>query len=218
MRYANNNKGIALITALMFTVISLLIIIVIIYIVTQGVVISGFQKRYETALDASHGGLEIVTKEFIPQIIRDASDPNGAVSSIALSNYVTNQLSGYTYYQAMITRQATDACFTDKLTKLTNNWNGACDKQVDNLRTAFDVSFRLNGMAGRPNFVVYTKIVDTVPGNTSTSGIELEGDAVVGTSAVLSPPHKPYQYRIEVRAEREANPDENSNLSALYLF
>src|SRR5208337_63191 len=78
MSYIKNQKGVALITSLLLTLIILGIIMLAIYFVTRGTVLSGFEKRYATTRDASEGGIEIITKDIIPQTI------NGTLSLSSL--------------------------------------------------------------------------------------------------------------------------------------
>lgn len=204
MKRIKNEKGIALVTALLLTLIGLAIILAAIYMVTRGITISGLEKRYQTALEASHGGAEIIAKEFIPNVM--GSSLSGFVNSLTAS------------YRDKINVLPSDACFSNKLRLVPTSW-GCSDTSVTNLNTAYDIRFTFSGVAPQPNFYVYTKIVDTVPGNTSTSGIDLEGLGVVEAgSGIITPQHFPYMYRIEVQGERQTNPDERANLSVLYAY
>ena len=206
MEYFKNQKGIALVTALLITLISLAIIMAVIYFVTQGTKISSLEKRYQTALDASYGGVEIITKDIIPQTIGGT-----ALSSLVSSFPAT--------YQGMISRQVTDACFTDKMTKSTSNWATGCSTTITDVKATYDFKVTLSGIAPQPNFTVYAKVVDTVKGNTDTSGLVLEGTGVAESgSGIVTPQHFPYTYRVEIQGERQTNPDERANLSALYAY
>lgn len=197
--YCDNEKGIALVTALLLTLIGLAIILAAVYFVMQGTKASGFQKRYATAFEASNGGVEIMTKEIITKTI------GGTV------------LSSLGTYGGVLAANVTDACFTTKMTTATNSW-GACNSSLDPTASP-DITLTLNGTGGSANFVVYTKVVDTVVGNTDTSGISLQGAGVVQSSAgIITPQHFPYIYRVEVQAQRQTNPDEKSDLSALYAY
>lgn len=206
-KYYNNEKGIALVTALLLTLIGLAIILAAVYFVTQGTKGSGFQKRYATALEASNGGVEIITKEIIPKTI-------GGTPLSALGNY-NNMLS------ENAPTAAEDSCFTVKLTTATSSWSTACNVNNSSLDPTVspDMTLTLNGVAPQPNYVVFTKIVDTIPGNTDTSGISLQGSGVVqGSAGIITPQHFPYIYRIEVQGQRQTNPDEKANLSAVYAY
>ena len=56
MKPITNEKGAALITALMLTMISLAIVMLLLYYVTTGIQMSASQKRYKTVLEAAYGG------------------------------------------------------------------------------------------------------------------------------------------------------------------
>ncbi len=221
MKKFKNEKGIALVTALLLTLIGLAIIMAALYFVTRGTTLSGFQKRYQTSLEASHGGVDIVTKEFIPKAIGGTllttfGDYGGFVSYPVSSTInticPTCPATNYTSLNDLNT------CFTDKLTKATSDWGATCSTTFDP-KSSPDVVLTLSGAASQPDFNVYAKIVDTVPGNSSTSGIELDGAGVVDSnSGIITPQHFPYIYRLEVQGERKNNPDERANLSAVYAY
>jgi len=196
MKY--NERGVALVTVLLLALIGLGITLAALYMVGRGIQISGLFKRYETALEASHGAADFVVKEFIPNKI-------GEVPLATLGNY-----------GGIVAYNIDDACFTNKLTLPTASW-GCSDTSLDPTNSP-DMTLTLAATGGTP-FRVFTKIVDTVPGNTSTSGIMLEGMGVVESgSGIITPQHFPYMYRIEVRGERQTNPDERANLSVLYAY
>jgi hypothetical protein len=208
MRYCKNEKGIALVTALMLTLIGLAMVLVVVYFVTQGTKISGIQKRYQTSLAASHGGTELLSRDIIPKTL----------SGTNLSTLIYLGFGG----QNLITDRVLDACFNAKLTMANSgtNWTGA-NCIVTNLleaKTNYDVKLTLPGTPPQADFDVYTKIVDTNPGNSNTSDPILEGTGVVESgSGVITPQHFPYMYRIEVQGERQNSP-ERSNLSVLYAY
>ena len=204
-RYYGGEKGIALVTALLLTLIGLAIILAAIYFVMQGTKVSGFQKRYATALEASNGGVEIMTKEIIGKTIGGAG------------------LSTLGTYGGMLLASVNDTCFTAKMTTATNSWSASA--ACNNVSLSFDptvspdITLTLNGAGGSANFSVYTKVVDTVIGNSETSGIALQGAGVVqSSSGIITPQHFPYIYRVEVQGQRQTNPDEKANLSAVYAY
>ena len=217
MKYLRNEKGIALITALLITLILLAIVLTVIYLITQGTVLSGFQKRYQTVHDAAYGGIDITAKDLIPKII------TGSASL------------GTMTYGGRLAATASDACFTSKLTIPTTYWSG-CTATAGNpdIKTYPDMTFTLTGLAPQPNFVVYAKIVETLPnlplsfcgsastcpaGNSSRSPVILEGEGVASNnSGMNTPQHFPYLYRIDIQAERQTNPDERANITSVYAY
>jgi hypothetical protein len=207
MRILKNEKGVALITALLLAVIGLLMIGGLFVMLKGGIWSSGSQKRYQTALEASYGVLDIMTKDVIPR---------------AISNTAGTSLSTLGNYSGLLNAQTTDACFTDKLTKLNagTNWSADCSLNSLLIPTAnADLVFNFQFPAPQPAIDVFAKIVDTVPGNSSQSGVQLEGEGVVSSgSGIVTPQHLPYMYRIEIQGQNAANPRENAQLSVLYAY
>jgi len=208
MRYLKNKDGVALMMALILSVIALAIVSALLYFVVQSTEISGFQKRYRTAHEAAKGSIELITKEIISGTI--GGDPLSSLGS---------------YGGLVKIDPGRDNCFRSKLTTPVQNWDCKCKDceqslDPDDLRKVPDVTFSLPAVPPQPNFAVYGKIVDTVPGNTDTSGLELDADiSVVGSgSGLITPMHYPYMYRIEVLSERETNPDERAQFSVLYAY
>ncbi|MCE1226012.1 MAG: hypothetical protein LWW87_05915 [Geobacteraceae bacterium] len=208
MKFIRNEKGIALVTALMLTMITLVISMLMLYMITQNISSSGAHKRYKNSLDAAVGGVDIVTMDALPYLISFAVDPN-ATSLIDRLNASMNLVA---------TTGVTDACLQAKLTSKT--WGAACGAASSNLnpKDTPDVSFTLQSQlsAAAVGFRVYTKIVSTTPGSTDMSGRNLETSSTTG-----APPGDvgaPYLYRIEVLGEKTTNPLEKANLSVLYAY
>ena len=208
MNRLKDEKGIALVTALMLTLITLGIIMALMYYVTQALQVSAAHKTYRTALDASHGGTEFFTKELITDILsnkKTMTELEAAFSDVQLAF-------------------PDEACFREKLTKSTANWNPAvCGPAATTLdpKASPDSTFILKGVeAAKPGFKVYTKIVDTTEGNSDSTSIDYldGGNPVAGNNPGVSPKHIPSVFRIEVQGERETNPEEKANLSVFYAF
>ena len=204
MKLLRNNEGIALVTALMLTLISLTIVMAVLYVVTQSITQSAQLKKYRTALDASYGGSEIVVKDIFPMIMQNYSSPS-LVADVQ-SSFGTVNLQ-------VLTSQD---CLQSKLTKITSGWPANCDAST-NPRKVPDISFTLPSASGNP-FIVYSKIVSTVVGNSDTSGLQLEGSGVAESSSLLTPQHFPYIYRMEVQGERENNATAKANIEVLYAY
>lgn len=199
-----NEKGIALITSLLLTLISLAMILVALYMVTQGTRVSGLFKSYKTGLEASYGAADFITKEFIPQKI------TGTLLT-TLGNY-----GGTVAYGGI-----TDACFTTKLTVSPATSWGCGSFSLDPTQTP-DITLTLAAAGGTP-YTVNAKIVDTTAGNTDTSGLNLIGFGVVeggGGSSIITPQQRPYMYRIEIQGQRQGGTTttERANLSLLYAY
>jgi hypothetical protein len=216
-----NEKGIALVMVLILAMISLAIVSAMLFMATQGTVISGAQKFYGTAEEASTGAAELSTLYL---------STKGTFNLLSVG--IT---SGCNCGDPMNAGDNTDlsaggdrTCRCDKLCNSKDDWvasadDWSCDEntsvaglQVDlNPAANPDFTFALG------NYTVFTKVVDTVRGNTDLGSIvtsgELGGSAVSsGAGGIITPPHSPYLYRMEVQAQATANPRELSRISVLY--
>ncbi|MBT0665630.1 hypothetical protein KI809_15075 [Geobacter pelophilus] len=204
MKLLKNEQGVALVTALMLTLISLGIIMALLTMITSGAKLSGAQKRYRTAMEAAHGGTEVAMKDILPMILRNYSETN-------LVSQVESGFSGIGLQVA-----TTKTCLQAKLTTPIAQWPSDCSSAMSP-RQSPDMSFTLQATAGDP-YKVYAKIIDTVSGNSDLSGLQLEGSGVAESSPILTPQHFPYLYRVEVQGERSSNAREQANISALYAY
>lgn len=185
-----NESGIALMLVLVLSAISLAIMAGMIYMITQGTIVSGIEKRYKTALEASKGGTEVVF-----QFIGDRGTSNLPVNLI---------------------KTPTDPCLTDKLTKATANWNPSCDSSITiNTATGNESTYDMSFAFGSYN--VYSKIVDTVEGNSSPAE-SLEVKQVESAGSLIKAQSVPYLYTIEVHTENPTNIAERAKLSILYQY
>lgn len=204
MKLLKNNEGIALVTALMLTMISLTIVMAVMYMVTQSIHQSGQLRKYRTALDASYGGSEIVVKDILPVVLQNYSSTTfavtvqGAFSDVGLQVFNQN-------------------CMQNKLTKNTSLWPASCGDISSEPKKSPDMSFTLQAASGNP-FIVYSKIVSTVVGNSDTGGLQLEGSGVAESSSLLTPQHFPYIYTMDVQGERQNNPTTKANIEILYAY
>lgn len=212
MKYLRNEDGIALITALMFTMLCLGMIMALLYYVIAGTRMSAGQKRYRSALEASYGGTEFVTKTIIPRLFPFTSYSSGKVSLLADFGPSTDiGLGGLTIGSGGL---------ATKLSTSTSGW-GSLNKTVDP-KDAPDVTFTLLGQGANSKYKVYTKIVDTVAGVglLDASGIDyLDGGiGVAGTSTSTATPRTPNIYSIEVQGEAAVNPVEKAGVTVLYAY
>lgn len=211
---AHNEDGIALVTSLMLTLITLAIIVSLLYMVTSGIQRSGANKRYKSALEASYGGANIVMKDLIPLIFQNYSAPSTTFTNAIEGAYNTGTPTTMVWPSPSSMPQW-QKCLQTKLTQPTSNW-GTCSYTL-NPASSPDFQLTLPGTSGT-TFNVFSKIVDTVPGNTDTSGLQLIGSGVTEAQSVINPQHIPYVYRIETVAVRNTNAAEKSNLSVLYAY
>ncbi|MEI7817420.1 MAG: hypothetical protein WCI45_09545, partial [Desulfuromonadales bacterium] len=150
MNMLANKKGIALITALMLTLISLTIVMYLMYMITAGVKMSGANKRYKTALEASYGSTDIVLKDVIPILFKNMTSegwsPKSNLGSSGFASFLNIESSS-------------DGCLKEKLTRPASKWSSVCGRSPV-AKTDFDIKLNLNSTSDP--FTVYTKIVDTM--------------------------------------------------------
>jgi len=228
MRILNNDKGIALVTSLMFTMISLVICMALLHMVISGARTSGAYKRYKTSLDASYGGTEIVTKDLIGKALK-------ILPSATADEFSTSFLSA----MGGLSTPSFSACLQMRTNISSKEWTGACANPTSNPKSAPDITFNLNAETGS-QYKIYTKIVDTrewrftsisttsagvpvlinnkIAGNTDRSSTEALVKGATAGSNNVKVPHYPYVYKIEIQGEGTANPAEKANISAVYAY
>ena len=218
----HNNKGIALVTSLLFTLISLGIIMALLTIVIQGTKVSAANKSYKTAIQAGYGAVEVVTRDILPTaftgIPLDAAYKLNLATAISLAFPIED-------------------CFNQKVQYSTlkpdgtTNWL-ACtgSPTTSNPTQSSDMEFNLRATNDSAGFRVYSKITDSRCGgdtslgqpcsNSDTSGVDYldAGSGVASSSGSVTPQHRPAYFRIEVQSERALNPKEKAQLSVLYGF
>lgn len=227
MKLLKNEKGIALVLVLVLSLVSLAMVATLIYIVTQGTRASGAFKRYDSAREAGHGGAEI-SEAYIANmgtlaITSIIGFPNGCncADPLVFTDNIDLNLA-----------PAAESCRCNKLCNPTSDWGSLCDE--DTLTAGVQVSLdpndplvradssdaaelRFNLAGVGTTYQVSGKIVDTVMGNTDTSGTRLGGEGVVtSTGGRIPAPLSPYLYRIEITSENQDNT--RSKLSVLYAF
>ena len=210
-----NNKGIALVTSLMFTLISLGIVMALLTIVSQGIRVSGANKAYKTATEAGYGAVDVITRDIFPAAMRGAFD---SAYQIGLVDKINMLL------------PSSETCINDKLSLSTSLWTnciGTPTTPVPNQSP--DFTFNLKATNDPAGFNVYAKITDTRCGGTSvgqpcsnsdSSGIDYldAGGGVSSSVGTVTPQHRPAYYRLEVQSERAVNPKEKAELSVLYAY
>ncbi len=215
MNRIKNEKGIALITALMMSLITLTIIMYLMYMITGSVTESGVNKRYKTVLEASYGSSELIIKEIFPLLLSDVSKSATNLSSSTLAS-------------ALEITSTTDSCFQQKLTRPSSKWSADCSRSPD-APTNPDVTIKLKSTS-LDKITVYTKIIETIcsdprpyPDGKCTgsdlSGVGLDAGSGVsyGTSGVTVQ-QLPATYRVEIEGQRSSNPLEKTKLSVLYSY
>jgi len=219
MKILRNERGMALMMALILTLVSLAVVLAVLYLITQGMKLSASSRRYKSALEASYGGVEAFTKEIIPWYI-DAAAQNTLASRLQLQANLGNLTPAFPGGALTFSSYS---CMTKKLTLPSSAWGTTCGANptvIDPTKSP-DVVFKLQGPPLQPNFNVYAKIVASQPGNSDMSGLSdtlSSGSGVAYGAAGVSPMHIPATYRIEALAQRETNPQEKAKLSVLYAY
>lgn len=200
VRVIASESGIALAMVLILSAIALAVMAALIYMLTAGTQISGMQKRYRTAQEAGLGGAEITY-----QLIAARGNPNIPLTGFTIP---ATSVGGVN-------------CLVDKLTKPTANWNAACSNTPNinpAVASSYDMTFQfVDPFGAAPTYTVYSKIVDTVEGNSGGDEGLLKG-GVVTSSGEINVVSIPYLYTIEVDAENAANQAERSKYSILYQY
>lgn len=215
MSYLNNNKGIALVTSLLFTLISLGIIMALLTTVIQGTRVSSANKSYKTATEAGYGAVDVISRDIFPAIFQGTFD----------DTYKNNLSDAIGFSLPLL------ACFDQKVGSPTSLWTACVGQPTSTIPTeSTDMTFNLKATNDPVGFKVYAKISDTRCGgdtaagqpcsNSDSTGIDYldAGSGVTASSGTVTPQHRPAYYRIEVQSERAVNPNEKSKLSVLYSY
>lgn len=219
MTTLRNEKGIALVTALLFTLISLGIIMALLAIVIQGTKVSAANKSYKTATEAGYGAIDLITKDVFPAILSSGFDD-------AYRAKLTEHLRMVALTETQL------SCLNQKMSKPASPsaWASCTSEATTPVPTqAPDLTFTLKATNDPAGFKIYTKIIDTQCGgdtaagqlctNSDNSGIDyLDSGGVTEGAASVTPQHKPAYYRIEVQSERAVNPKEKAQMSVLYGY
>lgn len=198
------DSGVALVSALIVISVSAGIFAAIMYYAMTGSELSGLQRKYQSSKEASLGAIDILTKDILPRVV------SGTQLSVAVSGMVVPDI--LPTIQANALR---DACFRAKLTSVTSAWpGGTCDSGSDATVNS-DIVFNLKSTSTstRP-FVVSMKIIDTVSGNSDTSGNVLEVDE----SGLVKVQHFPFLYTIAADARPQNSTTERANIEILYAY
>lgn len=195
-----NERGMALVMALILGLIGMLMIASLLYMAGTGSWTGGSKKRYQTALEASYGGMDFFAKEIIQ---------NG-ISGTALSAMGN--------YKGMLT-PGNDADFATKLTTAGNV------KVFDGVYPFYpnavppDATLTLLMTAPTPNIIVNSTILSTSSGNSGTSANVLVGGGVVSNSSgTVTPQHIPYLFQTDTQGQSAVNSQEKARLSSIYAY
>jgi len=216
MKLLKDQSGIALVTSLMMTLISLAMVMVLMSYVMQSIRATGATKQYKNTLEASYGGAELLVKDIVPMFF-NFSGASSAGSITALEDK----------YDSIDLKFASgNPCLNQKLNNQTGAWTDAIcgvNKSSSNPKVLPDITFVLKstitGFQTPPGYKIYAKIIDTaVVGNTEKSSIDYSSKNPGGERSDGSPNPIPSLYTIDITGERETNPLEKTMLEVLYSY
>ncbi len=188
MKTLRNEKGFALGFVLVLAAIALTMTVAMLLMVSRGSYISGQQKRDRTAVEAGRGGMEAMM-----QLIGS----RGAIST-PYDNQVLNNA----------------ASMATKVSVSTNSWGGLDNSITIDPDTTSTYDMRIDLGAYR----VFTKIVDTVEGNSGLDEGLLKSAVVNSGSGEVAVVSVPFLYTIEILSQSRSNPTERSKISVLYQY
>lgn len=212
MKKVRGEEGAALVTALLLTLLSLVISTALLYSVTLGAKNSASHKRYSTALAAAQGGVEVLANEIVPRLF-------GITTSGSLTEASLGEVADTFSFMNLSFPAGNPQCLQQKLSRRTEEWSACSPAGASgDPATLPDVTFTLKGTGSPGGYQVATKIVDTVPGNSFLGRIELDaGGGVEWKDEGVYPQHVPYLYSIGVQGE-SGNASEKARLSVLYAY
>ncbi len=206
----SNEKGIALVMVLILSAIALAIMAALIYMLTASTQVSGIQKRYRTALEAGKGGADVTYR-----LLAARGNPNIPTLPACSLPCTGSELNCLCIPASNV--GGTD-CLTPKLNSPTSAWPAVCSSTISinpNDPSTYDMSFDLGTTT---TYRVYSKIVDTVNGNSGGEFGLLKSGVVGSNSGEITVMSMPYFYTIEIDAENRDNPQERAKYSILYEY
>jgi hypothetical protein len=191
MKTLRNEKGFALAFVLILAAIALVMTLGMLFMVSRGSYVSGQQKRFRTAVEAARGGIEATLQMIAGR---------GNVDMYSTLNV------------------AVDNGIGTKLGNPTDNWVGLNSSITIDPGDPSTYDMRIDLGTYPSTYRVYSKIVDTVEGN-SGADEGLVKAAVVNTgSGEVTVMSIPYLYTIEVLAQSQTSATERAKFSVLYQY
>ncbi len=203
-----NDKGIALIVAIVFAFIILALVSMALYISMQSTKISGSFRQYRSAVESAVGAFR-ETKEILGYIKN-----NNAVSFP--SNLLDKKTTCLHYKLNTQTSNWTDSELSDNQCRATST-TLAENINTNYIKNYYDLKYSVG------TYLVYVEIVNAAKGNTSGSSASkklIAGGVTTskrGTN-IIHPPTIPSLFRIEVVAESTKNPKDKAHISVVYGY
>ena len=190
MKILRNEKGFALAFVLILAAIALVMTLGMLFMVSRGSYVSGQQKRFRTAVEAARGGMESML-----QLIANKGVP--------------------LYGAMLIDNTSASGKLSTKLASPTPSWGTGVDNAIT-IKSADRLTYDMQIDLGA--YRVYSKVVDTVEGNSGPDEGLLKTGVVTAGSGEVTVVSIPYLYTIEVLSQSQTNATERSKLSVLYQY
>lgn len=204
----DNQRGVALVTALMLGVFGMLMVLALVFMVTTGVWTSGAKVRYLRALDSTHGGIRFFVSELVQRGLAGTQLSNmGAFGTMNVVQGISNaNFAAKLTTTGFVNDPAEDATrpYPD------NSPNSLAPNNFPDITAAFS-------MPNGADITVNSTILSTSRGNSGTGGnLLLSGGVVNNSSGTVTPQHFPYLYQVQAQGQGAAN--ENARLSGIYAY
>ena len=194
MKVIINEKGIALIVALITALLVLILGSIALYVSLKSTNVSGSFRQYRAAIQAAKGGYE-KTKYIIDDI--KVNNPDNISNVVNPTNF-KDKLNNAT---------------ADNTAVWTNNNSDA--QNPDTTDSNPDITFNIG------NYNVYVKLINTAKGNTAIgfSGKLNAGGVTTNKSgaSIIHPPKVPYLYTLEIVSESKTT-NKEADISTLYGY
>lgn len=209
-----SEKGVVLVVVLVLSAVVLAVMTALVYMILSGTQISGFQKRYKTALEASRGGSDLfyqIIGSRNTSVFTDVSPNTSLLSSCTGTDLFTG---------------GTITGFQAKLRTSSSQWSAGCSPGSLTINPNDSTTYDMKLVLGTgPQYNYFAKIVSTIEGNSASlgstslyTGSVITGGSGGGSGGSIPVVSIPYLYAIEAVAENATNPAERAKLSILYQY
>jgi hypothetical protein len=202
-----NEKGIALIVALIVAFIILVLGSTALYISMQSTIMSGAFKQYRNSIEAAAGAFD-ETKRILGSI--------KSGSSVTFPNTLIDKKTACLKYKLTHPTTEWEDPNSDLSDKCSVNASQAENTNSDNIVNHYDLKYSLG------NYLVYIKITNSLEGNTSVSVSQsLTAGGVTASKEgtnIIHLPKVPYLYRMEIISESTLNSKNKAHVSLLYGY
>lgn len=212
----SSERGAVLIVVVVLSAIALAVATSLLYMITAGTKISGMERRYRTARDASYGSVEVLGQMiFTKQTNTDPSFLNPLNPTYPADTSGCQGTAGASTATGLRAKILTDS----------STWTAVCNPVGminPDVLNSYDFSFDIGTS---PVYRVYARIVNTIRGNTmgGYAGQEVGStldthQGVVSMQTELPVENIPFSYLIEIDTRNLSDKNERSRLSVFYHY